>query len=177
MTEFNILALEGLLWLGVIVFVLYGPWQRICEDYTRDIIFEQRDRVFDLAANGDLQFGDAQYEKVRAHMNAMIRMAHCITAPRLVLVMMYRVQIHDSAQRDDIWECIKQIKKEETRKVVADAMHRAEITTIRLLIMRSPLLLLVFGVAKIFGKISQIRKKISDMVRVTLEKAIAYEAR
>jgi hypothetical protein len=176
MSEFNLLALEGVLWLGVTALIIYGPWQRVCVDYARDIIFEQRDRIFDVAASGALQFGDVSYEKVRAHMNAMIRMAHCVTAPRVVFLVMYAAHIHDPARRNDIWDCIKQIQNEETRAIVMDAVTRAETAVVRLMVARSPFLLLVHGLAKISGKISQLRRMISGAVMETLEKAIAYEA-
>ena len=110
-------------------------------------------------------------------MNAMIRMAHCITAPRLVLLIAYGTQSRAGTSRNDIWDSIKQIPEEETRTIVADAMSRVEMTAIHLMIARSPILLLLYGLAKAFGKISQMRKMIGDTVVETLEQAIAYEAR
>lgn len=49
-------ALLGIAALSLIAVVFYGPWQAVCTDWSRNYIFEARDRIFDLAESGELEF-------------------------------------------------------------------------------------------------------------------------
>lgn len=75
--------LEGILGVVAFLLVFYMLMQRLCIDYARDVLFEQREAVFDLAARGVLQFGSEPYEATRDEMNGMIRLAHKLTIWRL----------------------------------------------------------------------------------------------
>jgi hypothetical protein len=173
----EIFAFHGLVWLGIIGLVVYGPWQRVCVDYARDVMFEQRDRVFDMAINGDLQLGSEPYETIRANFNAMIRMAHCVTVPRLVFLKLYGITSSASSVHNGLWSSINNISDERIKNAVAEALNKAEMAAIIVMVARSPVLLVALLFAKIFGKISDARKVLVGYVAETLEKAIAYEAR
>lgn len=62
----------------------YGPWQESCADYARQIAFEQRDRLFDMAARGKISFKSNEYKNTRRKLNAAIRFAHRMTVGRLL---------------------------------------------------------------------------------------------
>lgn len=68
----------------------YGPWQETCIDYARQIIFEERDKIFDLASAGSLRFDSRQYKHIRASLNAAIRYAHELTLARMIFTKFYK---------------------------------------------------------------------------------------
>ena len=43
-------ALLSLLSLTLFLTAFYGPWQAVCTDWGRHVIFENRDKIFDMAA-------------------------------------------------------------------------------------------------------------------------------
>jgi len=46
-------TLVGLGSLAALLIILYGPWQAICTDIARQMLFEKRDAIFDLAQSGN----------------------------------------------------------------------------------------------------------------------------
>src|SRR5882724_11471880 len=71
-----IYILTGLI---VLVWWLYGPWQRFVVDIVRQQLFELRDHLFDIAARGSIPFDDPAYRYARWKLNAQIRFAHKAT--------------------------------------------------------------------------------------------------
>jgi hypothetical protein len=67
------------------VCLFYGPWQSICTDISRQAIFERRDRLFNLAASGRIAFDSVGYQAARRRLNNMLRFAHEMTWPDLVI--------------------------------------------------------------------------------------------
>jgi hypothetical protein len=65
--------------------IFYGPWQEVCTDIARQYIFEKRDRLFDIAADGRLDFASSEYRDVRRGLESMIRFAHELTWPQLMI--------------------------------------------------------------------------------------------
>lgn len=78
------LALHILLGLFVLVWFIWGPWQRLVSDGVRQRLFELRDQLFDLAVEGRIKFDDPAYRYVRSRINANIRFAHKATIWRVI---------------------------------------------------------------------------------------------
>lgn len=78
-------AIVALAVLTGLVCLFYGPWQSICTDLTRQVIFERRDRLFDLALAGRLDFDSDGYRAARHTLNGMLRFAHELTWPDMVI--------------------------------------------------------------------------------------------
>ncbi len=64
----------------------YGPWQETCTDFARQVIFEQRDRLFDLADARKISFDSVEYKKFRSSLNAAIRFSHEMTLARMLFL-------------------------------------------------------------------------------------------
>jgi hypothetical protein len=79
-------AVIGLGGFTVLIVILYGPWQEICTDFARQIVFEKRDAIFDLAHSGKLSFKSREYGTIRSSLQASIRFAHELTLPRFFLL-------------------------------------------------------------------------------------------
>ncbi len=72
-------GLIGLLFFTALISLFYGPWQAVCVDLSRQFIFERRDRLFNLAADGRIPFESETYRAARDLMNGMLRYAHELT--------------------------------------------------------------------------------------------------
>lgn len=77
-------ALVGLLAMIGIGIVVYGPWQRVWSDFARQVLFEVRDEIFDLAVQERLPFHSDEYRIIRRSLEKTIRYAHDLTLPRFV---------------------------------------------------------------------------------------------
>lgn len=81
-------ALVSVLVIAVFLAVFYGPWQALCADFARQYAFEQRDALFDFAADGHISFNSFEYRDARRSMEAVIRFAHDLTLPRLIYLVL-----------------------------------------------------------------------------------------
>jgi len=79
----NVNAVLTLLTIGGALWFFYGPWQTLCTDFTRQLLFEQRDHLFDIALSGRMSFDDPSYVNMRKSIETSIRFAHTMTAPRI----------------------------------------------------------------------------------------------
>ena len=69
--------------VGVLA-IFYGPWQGLCVEFCRQIIFEQREKLFDLAADGRMDFRSEEYRHLRDFLNKSIRFSHDLTFWRFI---------------------------------------------------------------------------------------------
>src|ERR1700677_3904449 len=163
-------AMEGLLSAGALAIVVYWPWQKVCVDYARDVVFEQRDNLFDIAARGDIAFGSEPYEKIRASMNAMIRLAHSFTIPRMFICMYFMKRSPNTTYRQELRDVVAEIENPEVRKVFEEALQRTESAMLFMMLLRSPLT--IFGTLIFVRPLSSLRRKAERLFARPLEAVI-----
>lgn len=132
-------ALATLVSLGAIWFVVYGPWQTLCEDRARQHLFEARARIFDLAADGRLSFDSEEYRGIRSTLNCLIRYAHQLTWPRILAYALF-IRTPEGAT---ITDYIKRIEDANTRLAFERHIRKSMNALILLIIHRSPVLWLI----------------------------------
>jgi cbb3-type cytochrome oxidase subunit 3 len=125
------------LYLAIVVVLIYGPWQRLMVDMARQRLFELRDEIFDLAADGQVSFDDAGYREVRSTFNTMIRFCHVATWP--VVVTGSRLADDREPSLHDLTASLP----DPVREKVVDNIKAASNTLVLLLWSRSPLLLAI----------------------------------
>jgi hypothetical protein len=76
--------------LGLFVTVFYWPWQRLCVDWTRQLLFEERDKLFEMGVSGKLPFDSPIYRETREQIEGTIRLCHQLTWPRMLLFFIVR---------------------------------------------------------------------------------------
>jgi hypothetical protein len=134
-------ALIGLGSLTALVVLLYGPWQEVCTDIARQIIFEKRDAIFDLAHSGRLSFDSREYGTIRSALQASIRFAHELTLPRFV-VMAIVFSAHEShPEENDLSRAIRRITDPVTRRQVEILIMQAYRALFVMMVAKSPLML------------------------------------
>ena len=77
-------AIATIIMLAALAVILYGPWQNYCTDAARQTLFEVRDDLFDMAANGEISFESSEYRTIRSSIEKNIRYAHTLTVWRFV---------------------------------------------------------------------------------------------
>ena len=76
------IAVQTLLSLVVLVFVLFSWWPEQRIDIFRQQMFALRDELFDFALEGEIEFDNPAYTQLRELMNGFIRYAHNLTPYR-----------------------------------------------------------------------------------------------
>jgi hypothetical protein len=86
------------LWLSAWVYLAFYCFRDYRIDSLRQRLFELRDELFDLAAQGQIEFTHPAYTSTRTLLNSVIRFAHRITVGRTLLAMIFPIQT-DSTPR------------------------------------------------------------------------------
>jgi len=134
-------ALWGLVVFAMLLIGAYGPWQWVCTDYARQIIFEKRDRLFDLAREGAIDFSSEEYITLRRSLENLIRFCHEVTMTRLIyFVFITRLWGRPKSQ-SHIHATIKKISNMETKRNVKLLFHEAHRTVVIMMLFKSPFLL------------------------------------
>ncbi|MBV8635303.1 MAG: hypothetical protein JO002_12490 [Burkholderiaceae bacterium] len=136
-------ALAGLVALVAILVVLYGPWQEVCTDYGRQIMFERRDTLFDMALEGRLGFASEEYRTLRRAMETLIRFAHEVTLARVLFLLLSVKVGGKKLPESPIVSALENVTDKETQLQVARLFGQAHLTILGMIVFKSPLLLLL----------------------------------
>ncbi|MCL2715641.1 MAG: hypothetical protein FWD68_13905 [Alphaproteobacteria bacterium] len=142
--------------------IFYGPWQSVSTDFARQIVFEERDAVFDLAARSRLDFASAEYREIRHFFNRLIRHAHELNWVRFV--------IHAEPDKPvpSVDLAVEKISDLETRREVLHHLRRARYAMIAMIGAKSlPLLIvlvLVGGLASFMGTTREVFRRIDNAI-------------
>jgi hypothetical protein len=120
-------ALISLAMLIGFVCFFYGPWQAVCTDVARQLIFERRAALFDLARSGQLDFASPEYKAIRRSMEGMIRYAHELTWPHLWFIARGKPAEEKSAGRVAIASIGDEITREKVKSLLDESI--AEVIT------------------------------------------------
>ena len=111
--------------IAMFIVWFYGPWQETCADYARQIIFEQRDRLFDLAAEGKIAFSSKEYTTIRGSLNSAIRYCHEMTAARIAFIWISYKFKHIGPTHSDMYNARENISDENLRNLVESIEMRS----------------------------------------------------
>ncbi len=167
-------SIFGLISLSLLLVVLYGPWQHVCTDFARQIIFEKRDEIFDLAAAGKLDYNSASYKSIRLSLERLIRFAHMLTVPRLFYLKKYSPLVSIPAARS-IDVAISEIEDVETRQLVTKYKLECDRAILLMMLLKSPMTLVFLTFALPFYFVLALVWR--DSARVILDKASESTAR
>jgi len=138
------IAVENLILLGFLLWLLYGPWQETVTAILRSNLFKIRDEIFDMAADGDgISFDHPAYLEIRDRLNGMIRYACMFTWPRFLLLALTA----KPKSSNSIDHLLDGIEDQEARKRIRKKLDSAFETVIGTMILRSPLLVVSIMIA------------------------------
>ena len=170
-------AISALIGFALAVLTIYWPWQHLRIDRARDVLFEKRDALFDIAASGRIDFGSRQYETIRSALNAFVRLAHAITFPRMVFSALFSGPRTGSTLPLALKQVASEISDPATRLEVQKLLQEAEAEIIMLMVWRSPFLLLLALLFRVVGKFGRIRDVLATHFLHDIESEVWREVR
>src|SRR5262249_31688305 len=111
----------------------------ICTDFARQIIFEKRDAIFDIADRGDLSFRSREYCTIRSGLEGMIRFAHELTLPSFVFFWMFSMRTVSKNEKPTLQQAIDKIGDDRTKREVRQLVDEASRAAALMMIMKSPI--------------------------------------
>jgi len=134
-------------------FLVFVCWRTYRVDALRQRLFALRDELFDYATSGAISYDDPAYWNLRLLMNGMIRFAHRLTFPRLLLAVVVNSLWPDPCLMKLLTDWQKKIEalpNPETRMKLHEFNCRMNDMLLRHLVTGSPtfmILLVCFAVA------------------------------
>jgi hypothetical protein len=162
--------------LALLVYLFYGPWQSVCTDFARQIIFESRDSLFDLAREGKLDFKSQQYRSIRSSLETLIRFAHDVSIPYMACHFSRKIM---DVRENKLEASISSIEDQATKAAVYKLVDKAHKAILVMLIFKSIIAILAMLVALVVLAVGPVRrllgKKINYMKRFIQNEAEIYE--
>lgn len=162
----NVDAAVSVLLLLVLGLIFYGPWQEACTAYARQVAFEKRDALFDMARRGDIAFDDPSYIAVRRSIEQLIRFAHELTLFNFV-VLSISYSRHQQHQASDLTSALRPIRNKAVRKSVSVLVWRTHYAMMVMMLAKSPVTVLPLAIALLVRRClaGGIPKKVTRIVR------------
>lgn len=135
-------SFASLLAISALFYLLYGPIRETCTDWARQITFEKRDAIFDLAADGRLSFDTELYRIIRSSLQQNIRFAHELTFWQLVFT---SARTHRD-QKSKLRLAIEAIEDTDVRREVEQLVTDVYVANYEAMVFKSPLLFTVLMV-------------------------------
>lgn len=137
-------AAIAVLVLAALCFLFYGPWQEVCTDYARQVMFEKRDALFDMARRGELDFGSYEYRTIRSSMEKTIRFSHELTLPRFFMILWLLKRTKLKKDESELVEALETLDDSDIKRKVAKLVAEAHLALILMAMAKSPLTVLLF---------------------------------
>ena len=152
-------AIVGIAFFALFVGIFYGPWQTVVTEYTRQRLFEIRDRIFDLAYENPETFGfqSEEYKLLRNSINGAIKFCHFFTFQWMLFA---RYILRDKHPDQITSEIINRIDDAKIREEVHSLFFEIGIAVTLQLVFRSlPLFVFMWVMAPFFIVLSIMRRK------------------
>jgi hypothetical protein len=173
------IAANALVTLGLILLIgllIYGPWQAVCTDYARQIVFEKRDAIFDLARDGKLSFNSSEYRTIRVLLERNIRFAHELTLPSFLVFWGALVLRNQRPRKPELQLAIERLEDSETREYVRDLVMQAVDALIIMMVFKSPITLICFLPIAILSLCAHLGRGFLRSIRSRSREIVQFEA-
>jgi hypothetical protein len=157
-------AFIGLLALVGLACFFYGPWQSVCTDWGRQVVFEKRDAIFDLALAGRLDFRSDEYRAIRSALEKSIRFAHYLTLPRLQVIYWALRKQGALERKSELSTAVEAIRDPATRDEVRRLVSQAHMALLIMAAAKSALFVLFAIVVVLFGFAKQQTQRLGRIV-------------
>jgi hypothetical protein len=140
------MAIQTLLSLLVLAFVMFSLWPNQRADLFRQQMFALRDELFDFALEGKIEFDNPAYTQLRELMNGFIRYAHNLTPYRtLMSYLRWKCTSREPLKGWAVsWEqALKRVSDSDTRAKIEEFHSKVSMLVMSQLVL-SPGLLITF---------------------------------
>lgn len=166
-----IYVIEALLGAAALIWFFSGPWQTLWTAVSRQRLFELRDRLFDLAADGRIGFSDPAYLESREYLNFSIRRTHTNTFGQFVLGAITLAEV--GTPGETVLDTVERVQDEPIRRELREILLRSVATEVGHMFIRSPLLWVllpvVVSVAALSAGGEALASKMFQWLTLTLE--------
>jgi hypothetical protein len=163
-------ALATLILLVALACILYGPWQTLCTDVARQMLFELRDELFDLGARGELPFQGNQYKTIRTSIEQNIRYAHTLSIWRFIAIFAHTLR-SGNIQKSSRTLAIESLDNVDLRKKLSAMNDRIRTVNLLMMVAKSPLMIILLALAAVIGAICSAFGVALDHCRLFFNKA------
>ena len=133
-------AIEVLLCAAVLLWFFSRPWQSLCIAALRQQLFEMRDRLFLLGADGKIEFTDPAYVHLRVYFDTCLRFAHQDRCSEMLAGVM-ALNTRDVG-RPELINAIDGVADVETRQELRSILYQSIGVRVVHMLLRSPVVVL-----------------------------------
>lgn len=144
----SLMSLGSILFLVFVLFWLYPDYR---DDRLRQDMFILRDRLFDLALDGRIDFNHPAYGLLRSTMNGAIRYAHRLSLSQFILRLIF-LNGNDGSDRtfESRFFDLRESLEPSVRNEVTEIWRKMNLLMVEHVILKSPILLITLVVPTAF---------------------------
>lgn len=147
--------------------IYYGPWQDLCTDMARQVLFSKRDALFDLALDGKLSFDAENYRTIRRSIENSIQYAHELTVWKHISARSLLRKTGKLNRETPLDLAIASIENQATRDQVNLLIRDGHLALLGMSVVKSPALMLV--AVPVMGAVSIYAIATSQLGRIKVE--------
>ncbi|MEE9441968.1 MAG: hypothetical protein V3V99_04805 [candidate division Zixibacteria bacterium] len=163
MDTFNVYmnATSGVIVIGCAFIFIYFLWRQYVIDVTRQQLFELRDKLFDIAADGKIDNNSESYLVLREMFNSSIRFTHKTNVFFFIPIILWK---RSELSKGIIYvnDLINSIDDHDIRNDVKHLLNRMSLCLCLNFIKRSPIFLLLFPIILLFMLIATLGYQFFD---------------
>jgi len=159
----NFEAFASVLVLILLVLAVRGPWKSVCTDYARQVMFECRDAIFDLAREGKISFESTAYKQARLGIERNIRFAHEISVGRLVFYYSHLSRADTPLPTE---RAVGNVGDYSVRTAIESQVATSQRVLLFLMIAKSPMLMIFVGFLILLSRANEkARTRLQEVMR------------
>ena len=164
-------VIQALLCAAVLIWFFSEPWQTLWTAVSRQRLFELRDRLFDLAADGRISFSDPAYLEAREYLNYSIRRTHTNTFGQFVVGVITLAE--NGPHGETVLDTVERVQDEAMRRELREILFSSVAVEVGHMVIRSPLLWVLLPVVVCVVALSAggeaLAKKMFQWLTLTLD--------
>lgn len=158
-----IIVIEAILCAALLVWFVFGPWQKVWVAVSRQHIFELRDQLFDMAADGKIAFSNPSYIRLREFLNGCIRFSHKITFESFLV---WLACIGPKSKMNFVelnkWDEMVHVADEVVRREMRSILRKAVLVLFGYMALRSPIFWILIFLLPFFAILAFVNNKVLD---------------
>ena len=166
-------AFASVLVLIFLVLLVRGPWNTVCTDYARQIMFECRDSIFDIAREGKISFDSTAYKEARLGIERNIRFAHELSVGRLVFFFSRLVKLNN---RLPVERALDSVLDESVKAEIGNQVAKSQRVLLIMMLAKSPLLCILAAILFVLSKASDTARAKRNEVESHIGRIIQAES-
>ncbi len=140
--------------VGLLFLICYAQWHFLWRPYIlekfRDDLFMVREKLFDYARTGKIEFSDEAYLLLRKRINSLLRYGHRINFTNLFVVFLFPLssfEKYSKEHKQEFIDAIEALPNKESKELIYEIKNTVAERIIKYLFNSAPLLILLIPVS------------------------------